>query len=145
MAKDSENFSEKMDAFLKQSQEKPKMPLGTAIGMLFLGLLALVLVLGIIFGIACYFAFIGMMLWNWFLVPLGIPGITFWHAWGITLVVSIFTGFWTNILNSNSIEAIMKATVDPAQAKKIASKNALIVILTPSMMLFVGWLLHFGI
>jgi len=34
-----------------------------------------------------------MMLWGWFVVPLGLPAITFWHAVGLDLFVGMVAAF----------------------------------------------------
>lgn len=33
--------------------------------------------------------FVGITLWKWFFVPLGLPPIGVWHYWGITLFVGV--------------------------------------------------------
>lgn len=42
----------------------------------------------IIMGIPAGFAI--MLCWNWFLVPLGVMEITFWHAVGLDLLITLF-------------------------------------------------------
>jgi len=37
-----------------------------------------------------YDAWVLLMLWGWFIVPLGAPRINFWHAYGIDVFVSYF-------------------------------------------------------
>lgn len=32
-----------------------------------------------------------MLLWNWFVSPLGVHPLTFWWAYGLTIMVSVFT------------------------------------------------------
>ena len=57
-------------------------------------ILALVVVLGIIFGALCFEAWIVMLLWNW-IVPLlwiDAPLLTFWTAFGIDLLISLLFG-----------------------------------------------------
>ena len=35
--------------------------------------------------------FVLMRLWHWFIAPLGIMDLTFWHAMGLSLVASFFS------------------------------------------------------
>ena len=57
-------------------------------------IIALIVVLGILFGAVCFEAWIVMLLWNW-IVPLlwiDAPLLTFWTAVGIDLLISILFG-----------------------------------------------------
>lgn len=36
--------------------------------------------------------FVAATLWGWFVVPLGAPAISFWHAAGLGALVSVFLG-----------------------------------------------------
>lgn len=38
-----------------------------------------------------YAAFVLALLWGWFIVPLGVPAISMFHAWGLTVIVNMFT------------------------------------------------------
>lgn len=51
----------------------------------FIGLLAII-PLAIIFN-----AFVLYKMWGWFLVPLGLPQIGMAHAWGLAILIGMFT------------------------------------------------------
>lgn len=44
-----------------------------------------------VFGLWGCEAFVASMLWGWFIVPLGAQGLTFVHAYGVVLLVSMVT------------------------------------------------------
>ena len=52
---------------------------------------AFVIITGIIFFIAIIKGLVVMLLWNWFVVPLGVPYINFIHSIGIALVINYLT------------------------------------------------------
>jgi hypothetical protein len=35
-------------------------------------------------------AFVFLMLWRWFLLPLGLPNLTYWHSLGLIVIFSFF-------------------------------------------------------
>ena len=41
-------------------------------------------------GLSLWWSFVTMVNWNWFLVPLGVMQVGFWHVMGIGTVVSLF-------------------------------------------------------
>jgi len=65
------------------------------------------------------------LLWDWFLVPLGVPSVGFWHAVGLCLVVTFLTYHYYNFQRSkpNLIEA-------------------LVYVLSPLAVLGIGWVVH---
>ena len=47
----------------------------------------------ILFALAIFVqSIVQMFMWNWFIVPLGLPTISFWLAMGISLTISTFHG-----------------------------------------------------
>lgn len=45
----------------------------------------------ILFALAIFVqSIVQMFMWNWFIVPLGLPTISFWLAMGISLTISVF-------------------------------------------------------
>ena len=38
-----------------------------------------------------YKAFVLSVLWTWFLIPLGVAGLTFWHSAGICVIIGLVT------------------------------------------------------
>jgi hypothetical protein len=45
----------------------------------------------ILFALAIFLqSLVQMFMWNWFMVPLGLPTISFWLAMGISLTISAF-------------------------------------------------------
>lgn len=64
--------------FNKLLREKDDIGCGTLI-------LALIVIVGIAFGLSCLYAWIGMLLWNW-IMPILWPCViemTFWPMWGL--------------------------------------------------------------
>lgn len=58
----------------------------------FLGLLALLgFFIGYIIIVGYFRAFVLTKLWGYFLVPLGLMEVGIWHAWGLSLLVTLFT------------------------------------------------------
>lgn len=47
----------------------------------------------ILFALAIFVqSIVQMFMWNWFIVPIGLPTISFWLAMGISLTISAFHG-----------------------------------------------------
>lgn len=44
---------------------------------------------------ALFNAWVALTLYNWFLVPLGLPAVNIWHMWGIMLLIGRFKGINT--------------------------------------------------
>jgi len=78
------------------------------------GLIQFFLLVSCGFGLSCWWSFAIMVLWNWFLVPLGVMQISFWNTMGLGCLIGMFTfslaknseqkrgldllGFWTTIV-----------------------------------------------
>lgn len=94
--------------------------------------------MGILFGVVATFAlyifwggFVAATLWGWFVVPLGVMAITYWHAVGLTCVVAAFAGLKgdDSIKESESLgEGVAKAAFTAA--------------LIPAFLLAMGWFAH---
>jgi hypothetical protein len=66
-------------------------------------IIAVIFVLALAFGISCFLAWVGMVLWNWVIVgELGLfaTKIDFWPMWGLVELCSIL--FKTHNYNSNN-------------------------------------------
>jgi len=83
------------------------------------------------FGLALYGiwagAFVGCHLWEWFLVPLGIPAVTWIHLAGVGLLVKLYTYY-----------------IPTSQPKERETDwgNVGSAVLFPWITLFFGWVLH---
>ena len=53
-------------------------------------LLAVFVVIGTAVGITIYYSMVVVVLWGWFIVPLGLPPITISHAIGLTVILNMF-------------------------------------------------------
>lgn len=49
--------------------------------------LAALVIFAIVAGFALLFGFPIMWLWNWIVVPMGLPSLTFWKAVGLALLI----------------------------------------------------------
>ncbi len=84
--------------------------------------------LGLLYGILVT-GFVGMKLWAWFVVPIfGLPTLSIVQAWGIALLI----GLWTHQLHATT----NKDEREPSQ--KYAT--AIMAILSPWIILFFGWI-----
>ena len=54
-------------------------------------IIAIILALAIAFGLSCFYAWIGMLLWNWVMPMIwaSAPVMTFWPMWGLYELCSI--------------------------------------------------------
>lgn len=70
--------------------------------------------------------------WNWFLVPLGAPHITLWHAFGLamTLTFATYRPLYLAKVSQFGVESTTQTWAE---------------VLAPALSLFFGWLLHFGV
>jgi hypothetical protein len=75
--------------------------------------------------------YVASKLWCWFLVPLGLPCITYLHAAGIALLLEV-------LLGSRGI-SLHSAEHAPEKIKKFALTCAIAV---PGFGLLLGWLVH---
>jgi hypothetical protein len=67
-------------------------------------ILIVILVFAIAFGLSCFYAWIGMLLWNWVMpiIWVGAPVMTFWPMWGLfELCGLLFRSHNTNTNSSN--------------------------------------------
>lgn len=56
-------------------------------------LFTLILGLVITFAISAFGAWLVMLLWNWVVVAIfGLPKLSFWLAWGLTLLIGLIFG-----------------------------------------------------
>jgi hypothetical protein len=80
------SFKNDLNDFLKQEKEHT---IAEIVGVI----IGVVLVLALAFGLLCLEAWIGMLLWNWFVV--GMLGFTnlymtnIWQMWGVILLCNI--------------------------------------------------------
>ena len=75
--------------------------------------------------LAVWRAFALTYLWQWFIVPLGVPAIGLWHAAGISIIVAYLT------------------YENAAKDKEDGVSTALAMgFLMPAFALFFGWLYH---
>jgi hypothetical protein len=81
-------------------------------------------------GLACVFGdpAVTRLLWRWFAVPLGLPPLTYWHVFGLSVLIGVFV--WQYKPNPKTFE----------QRNDRASAHAAMLVLA----LGVGWLVHFG-
>ena len=85
-----------------------------------------ILILLLIVPLTLYRGWILLLLWGWFIIPLGAPGITMAHALGISLII----GFITSHYDSR------KKTQD----EKI--EEAIATFAMPTLGLVMGWIFH---
>jgi len=95
----------------------------------------------LIIGIPASYALKGwawLMLWGWFVQPLGAPAVTYWHALGLALVASLFMS------NSSSpIEtARIKKDLGAKRVMQLAPEIAWITIARWPVVVLLGWLVH---
>lgn len=83
------------DLFGKEKERTTTEVIGIVIGI--------IIVLAIVFGLLCFEAWIGMLLWNWFVVGmLGFANLymeNIWMMWGVILLCNIL--FKSHNYNSN--------------------------------------------
>ena len=90
--------------------------------------------MGAILGIVVVFAlyvfwggYVASTLWGWFVVPLGVKAITYWHAVGLTCVTGAFIG----VRNDKSDES--------ESVGDVVGKSILMMLFFPAFLLAVGW------
>lgn len=94
--------------------------------------------MGVVLGVVAAFAlyifwggYVAATLWGWFVVPLGVMAITYWHAVGLTCVVAAFAGVKSddNIKESESLgEGV--------------AKSVFMAVIIPAFLLAMGWFAH---
>lgn len=67
-------------------------------------------------------------LWGWFVVPLGVKAITYWHAMGMATVISVFTGIGDS--GNRSSEPMIE----------LAGHSLLKALIVPLLCLIIGWI-----
>ncbi len=83
---------------------------------------------------------VGVKLWVWFLVPIGVPAVTLWHLLGLMLLVQMaFTGG----LSDRSLKSALdkKNNVSPETQVAFAVTRALCALL----ILGIGYLYQLGV
>lgn len=73
--------------------------------------------------------FVTSTLWGWFLVPLGVKAITYWHAVGLSSLFGSFLGS-RGLLNNNSEET----------PTSVACRDAFLAVVIPAVCLVLGWI-----
>lgn len=74
--------------------------------------------------------FVAATLWGWFVVPLGVPAINYWHAAGLCTTLGVFMG-------SRGISGTENETVGDILARGFIFSAGL-----PLLSLIFGWLVH---
>lgn len=70
-------------------------------------------------------------LWLWFMVPLGVKAITYWHAVGLAALLSSFLSIFSiQLADSRDDESFLK----------MASRYLMLSVSIPSILFIVGWL-----
>lgn len=90
---------------------------------LFLGILAVLGIVGFIALMAFYHAFVLATLWGWFVTPFGVTAINMAHAYGLSLIPSV-------ILSSRGLHA--------PEDKRL--ENAVSALIIPAVALLLGWI-----
>ena len=66
------------------------------------GCLMVILALALVFGVVCFEAWIGMLLFNWVMGLFGCAfALTFWQAFGVCALLSFVGGFFTSSSKNN--------------------------------------------
>lgn len=72
--------------------------------------------------------FVASTLWTWFMVPLGVVAINYWHAVGLAALCSVFLGS-RGLASDNDDSNVVKA----------AFNSAVAAALIPAISLAFGW------
>jgi len=62
------------------------------------------LAIPLIFGLMMLEAWVVMMGWGWFVVPLGVPAISIWESFGICAFVSLLFGSPINLFKDHELD-----------------------------------------
>ena len=66
-------------------------------------LLVVILVIGLVFGVVCLEAWVGMLIFNWVMGLFGVTfALTFWQAFGVCVLLSFIGGFFKSSSSSSS-------------------------------------------
>ncbi|WP_343177070.1 hypothetical protein [Pseudomonas sp. 4810-S13] len=94
--------------------------------------------MGVALGVVVAFAlnifwggYVAATLWGWFVVPLGVMAITYWHAVGLTCVVAAFA----RVKNDDSIK-------EPESLGEGVAKSVFMAVIIPAILLATGWFAH---
>lgn len=101
----------------------------------------LMLILNILLAIATGFldAVVFKFMWGWFIVPLGAPLISFWHSYGILMMISL-THIWKpNMLKNNN------KNINKGEDDSYSFEFNLTQILISLLIWGIGALVHFGV
>ena len=64
--------------------------------------LAVIIVIGLVFGLVCLEAWIGMLIFNWVMGLFGVAfALTFWQAFGVCVLLSFVGGFFKSSSSSS--------------------------------------------
>lgn len=78
--------------------------------------------------------FVLSKLWFWFIVPLGVPAISLWHAWGIAILAAMFS------------HQASTSTYDPKVEEYgfgyVIAKSIIMGILMPLLTWFFGYIAY---
>lgn len=93
-----------------------------------LGILGVVIVAILaIAGLAVWWAYAVAILWNWFVIPLGLKAITVAHAYGLTLVMS-------GLMSTRGLN------LDGTKEKGSNTTSLVFALLAPAALLLFGWI-----
>lgn len=90
----------------------------------------LLLALVINFFTSAWWAFVTYKLYFWFIVSLGAPALSWWHVWGVTMVIGAIVSPYTYKDNDDDVDTSIK---------KIFSRM-ITLTLGAAILLLVGWI-----
>lgn len=91
----------------------------------------------ITFGVTIFWGgYVASTLWGWFVVPLGVMAISYWHAVGLICVVRLFVGVKGKERKETDTQDIEKEIV------KEAPKYIIKALADPAFLLGIGALAH---
>lgn len=93
------------------------------------------LIAGLILYGAMAYGYVTMKFYAWFALPLFpmLPQLSYWQCVGITMLLMLFKG---NGVNSTPSDCV----VDEAQRKKLKAEESWKALLSPWLMLLLGWI-----
>lgn len=75
-----------------------------------------------------------MVMWNWFIAPLGLPRLNYWQSVGLSLFISF--------LHEDADGA---KKMDEVTTWYTLRRSVFYSVVKPSVFLLVGWLVHFAV
>lgn len=93
----------------------------------------IIMVVGFILGI--YNAWLFIDLWKWFVVPLGLPSLTLWAAYGLMLVLQ-----WP--LMSLHVRSELASEKEPSDAAATAISRGILLSAAHTVSFWVGWFIQ---